>query len=62
MRAQSLKFGTKIFTETVAKVDLKNRPFKIWLENKLDSVPIETDSIIIATGATAKRVHNFLLL
>ena len=27
-RAQSLRFGTRIFTETVTKVDLSKRPFR----------------------------------
>ena len=30
MRAQSEKFGTEIITETISKVDLSSRPFKIW--------------------------------
>ena len=29
-RQQSLRFGTKIFSETVAKVDFSKRPFHIW--------------------------------
>lgn len=34
MRKQSEKFGTKIFTETVTKVDLSRRPFKLWTDDK----------------------------
>jgi len=30
MRAQSLHCGTRIVTETVEKVDLSRRPFKVW--------------------------------
>lgn len=29
-RAQSLRFGTKIFSETVTKVDFSKRPFHIF--------------------------------
>lgn len=29
-RAQSLRFGTKIFSETVTKIDLSSRPFHIY--------------------------------
>ena len=29
-RAQSLRFGTKIFSETVARVDLSSRPFHVY--------------------------------
>lgn len=32
MREQSTRFGTEIITETVAKVDLSQRPFKFWTE------------------------------
>ncbi len=51
-RAQSVRFGTTIHTETVEKVDLSKRPFKY----KTTEREGEADSIIIATGATAKRL------
>ena len=57
MRAQSTKFGTEIITETIAKVDLSSRPFKLWTEFNEDGEPITTDAIVIATGASAKRLH-----
>ncbi|KAI8824322.1 uncharacterized protein EV422DRAFT_519746 [Fimicolochytrium jonesii] len=59
MRKQSEKFGTKIFTETIAKVDLSARPFKLWREGSEDDkeAAILADSVVIATGATAKRLH-----
>jgi thioredoxin reductase (NADPH) len=50
-RAQSLRFGTRIFTETVNKVDLSKRPFRL----ASDEQQMETKALIIATGATAKR-------
>ena len=50
-RAQSERFGTRIFTETVTKVDLSKRPFKYWTEEQEG----EAKALIIATGATAKR-------
>lgn len=55
-REQSSKFGTTIQTQTIAKVDLSSRPFKLWVEGKEDGDPLLTDSVIIATGATAKRM------
>lgn len=57
-RAQSLRFGTNIITETVSKVDLSERPFKYWREGKeTEELEAETaDTIIIATGASAKRL------
>lgn len=51
-RAQSTRFGTVIHTETIERVDFSKRPFKLWT----DSQEIEADAVIIATGATAKRL------
>ncbi|CAG8740289.1 13420_t:CDS:2, partial [Acaulospora morrowiae] len=56
-REQSLRFGTNIITETISKVDLSARPFKLWREGKEDKDPDTADSIIIATGAAAKRLN-----
>ncbi|MGE3458238.1 MAG: FAD-dependent oxidoreductase, partial [Kofleriaceae bacterium] len=50
-RAQTARFGTRIITETVNKVDLSQRPFKFWS----DDMSGEAKTLIIATGATAKR-------
>jgi len=50
-RAQSVRFGTRIFTETVNEIDLSKRPFRF----KTDEQEGEARAVIIATGATAKR-------
>jgi thioredoxin reductase (NADPH) len=50
-RAQSVRFGTRIYTETVDRVDLSSRPFRYWTEEQEGSA----QALIIATGATAKR-------
>ena len=50
-RAQSVRFGTVIHTETVESLDLSQRPFRF----KTDSQEGTAETIIIATGATAKR-------
>ncbi|KAL3679896.1 hypothetical protein R1sor_022852 [Riccia sorocarpa] len=52
-RAQSLRFGTRIFTETVTRVDLSIKPFKLWTDYK----EVQADTVIIATGAVAKRLN-----
>ncbi|RKO97988.1 hypothetical protein CXG81DRAFT_10210 [Caulochytrium protostelioides] len=58
MRKQSVHHGTKIITETVAKIDLSKRPFKIWVEGEEeDHQAIYCRALILATGATAKRLH-----
>jgi len=51
-REQAAKFGTDILTEDVNQVDLSSRPFKV-IGSKTE---VEAESIIIATGATAKRL------
>jgi thioredoxin reductase (NADPH) len=51
-RAQSERFGTRIFTETVQRVDLSRRPFRYVTDEREG----EASSLIIATGATARRL------
>ena len=53
MRAQSIKCGTVIKTQTVDNVDLKNSPFKVYSDGEV----YEAESLILATGATAKRMN-----
>jgi thioredoxin reductase (NADPH) len=57
MRAQSERFGTEIVTETVTKLDLANRPFKYWLEGEENGESNTADAVIIATGASARRLN-----
>ena len=52
MRRQSLKCGARIETLTIEKVDLSRQPFKVFAGNST----VETKVLIIATGATAKRM------
>ncbi len=52
MREQSVRFGTRIKTETVDSVDLSARPFKVTA----GSTTYTAETVIIATGATAKRL------
>ena len=51
MRAQALRFGADIRRGVVMKADLSARPFRITVDNGDE---IETDALIIATGATAR--------
>ncbi|GAV51709.1 hypothetical protein ZYGR_0AF01800 [Zygosaccharomyces rouxii] len=57
MKDQSARFGTEIITETVSKVDLSSKPFKFWTEFNEDGPANTTDAMILATGASAKRVN-----
>eukprot|EP01025_Chloroclados_australasicus_P048531 TRINITY_DN5501_c0_g1_i4.p1 TRINITY_DN5501_c0_g1~~TRINITY_DN5501_c0_g1_i4.p1 ORF type:complete len:377 (-),score=67.88 TRINITY_DN5501_c0_g1_i4:2335-3465(-) len=52
-RKQSERFGTRIFGETVERVVFNQRPFQIFTSNKL----VSADSVVIATGAVAKRLE-----
>ncbi|KAK2747323.1 thioredoxin-disulfide reductase [Myotisia sp. PD_48] len=59
MREQSARFGTEIITETITKVDLSSRPFKLWKEwsDGPEDEPAHTaDALILATGANARRL------
>lgn len=51
-RAQAVRFDTKILTEDVESVDLSKRPFRI----RGSTTSLLAESLIIATGATAKRL------
>lgn len=51
-RDQSEKCGCKIFTETVTKIDLSSRPFKISTEDH----EVTADCVIISTGVVAHKV------
>jgi thioredoxin reductase (NADPH) len=58
MKAQSMKFGTKVISETISKVDFTTKPFRLWREGfEGEQDTITSDTVIIATGATAKRLH-----
>lgn len=52
MRAQAEHHGTRIVTETVERVDLLQRPFLV----QTDSQTVFAQALIIATGATARRM------
>jgi thioredoxin reductase (NADPH) len=52
-RAQSVRFGTRIFTETVERVDLSRRPFHVVTSDR----EMRAEALLICTGATAKRLH-----
>ena len=51
MRAQAVRLGADVRTGVVTSADLSQRPFKVVVDG---SHEIEADTLIIATGATAK--------
>ena len=52
MKAQAERWGAELYTEDVIEVDLSQRPFLVRSEER----EFRTNSIVIATGATAKRL------
>ena len=51
-RKQAERFGAECYFEHVTKVDFSNKPYKVWIGDKEYSA----ESVIIATGATAKML------
>lgn len=49
-RKQAERFGTEFLEEWITKVDLSERPFKLFCDSKV----ITTETLIIASGASAK--------
>ena len=50
IRKQAERFGTRIVTSDVSKVDFSQRPHKVWVGQDL----YESEAIIISTGASAR--------
>jgi thioredoxin reductase (NADPH) len=50
MRQQAINFGTRVVTDDIRAVDFSRRPFRLM---PLDGPPIETECVIVATGARA---------
>ena len=51
LRRQAERFGTEVRSGVVTKVDFSVSPKLVWID---DAEPVQADSIIIATGASAK--------
>jgi thioredoxin reductase (NADPH) len=50
IRKQAERFGTRIISSDVTRVDFSERPFKVWIgEDRYDA-----ESIVISTGASAR--------
>lgn len=50
MRQQAVNFGTRIITDDIVRVDFSKRPFTLF---PLAGEPMQTHTVIIATGARA---------
>ena len=49
-RKQAERFGTRIISSDVTRVDLSEQPFKVWVGED----PYEAETLIISTGASAR--------
>jgi thioredoxin reductase (NADPH) len=49
-RKQAERFGTEFLEEWITKVDLSERPFKLYAQDKV----VKAEALIIASGASAK--------
>jgi thioredoxin reductase (NADPH) len=52
MKAQATRWGTRLLEAHADRIDLSQRPYRIEVEGEI----IETQSLIIATGASANRL------
>jgi thioredoxin reductase (NADPH) len=50
LRKQAERFGTRIISSDVSRVDFSERPFKVWVDQDL----YESDTVVISTGASAR--------
>jgi thioredoxin reductase (NADPH) len=51
MRKQAQRFGATSYFKTITKVDFSSKPHKVWAD---DNTEYTADTVIIATGASAK--------
>ena len=51
MKAQALRFGTRVLTEDVVELDVSQRPFRLVTTSGSE---LFADAVIVATGANAK--------
>jgi thioredoxin reductase (NADPH) len=51
-RTQAERFGTEFITDDVTKIDLSERPFRVWVEDE----EYRARAVIIATGASARQL------
>jgi thioredoxin reductase (NADPH) len=49
-RRQAERFGTEFITDDVTRVDLSERPFRVWVED----TEYRAKTVVIATGASAR--------
>jgi thioredoxin reductase (NADPH) len=51
-KRQAGRFGAEFLTDDVTRVDLSERPFRVWVGDDL----YRAEAVIVATGATARKI------
>ena len=51
MRSQTERFGTEIWSSSVERTDFSKQPYQLWTDDRRE---LTADSLIIATGASAR--------
>jgi thioredoxin reductase (NADPH) len=51
-REQAERFGSEFITDDVTRIDLSERPFKVYVED----TEYQAQTVIVATGATARQI------
>ena len=54
MKAQAVRWGTQLLETDVERVELAGRPFRVITS---DGTSVQTQAVIVATGASANRLH-----
>lgn len=58
MRAQAARFGAEIVTQRATKVDLSERPFKIWVGDPTATEPTYlAETVLVSTGARSLMLN-----
>ena len=52
LRRQAERFGTEFLTDDVTKVDLSERPFRVWVGED----EYRAEAVVVATGANARQL------
>lgn len=56
MKAQAVRWGTRLLEADADQLDLSQRPFTIQAQGQIQ----RTHAVILATGARANRLHQWL--
>jgi thioredoxin reductase (NADPH) len=53
LEQQAARFGTKMVARDITRVDLTQRPFRLWSGDRPEATLYQAEAVIVATGASA---------